>query len=226
MEIQHFREWGHKIVDWIADYYGNIENYPVKSLVTPGDILKQLPDHPPVSGENMEDIFDDFQTIVLPGITHWQSPDFFAYFPANGSFPSLLAEMLTAALGAQCMIWETSPAAAELEERTMDWLRQMIGLPDIFEGVIQDTASTATLCSILSAREKLNDFRINSSGYKKGTCYRVYCSEETHSSIEKAVKIAGIGSQNLVKIPVDGSYSMDVEKLEDAIKKDLANGYC
>jgi len=133
--------------------------------------------------------------------------------------------MLTAALGTQCMMWETSPAAAEIEERTMDWLRQMIGLPDIFDGVIQDTASTATLCSILSAREKLNDFRINSSGYKKGTCYRVYCSEETHSSIEKAVKIAGIGSQNLIKIPVDESFRMDIEKLEVAVNKDLENGY-
>ncbi len=144
----------------------------------------------------------DFEEIIMPGITHWQNPNFFAYFPANTSPPSVLAEMLIASLGAQCMIWETSPAAAELEEKMMIWLRSMIGLPAEFEGVIQDSASTATLAAILTAREKISGFVINDEGMAGAGICRVYCSEQTHSSVEKAVKISGIGRKNLVKIPV------------------------
>lgn len=152
---QEFRKQAHLFVDWMVDYLGDIEKYPVKSNVLPGDILEQLPDLPPEDSETIETIFNDFQNIILPGITHWQSPNFFAYFPANSSFPSLLAEMLTATLGAQCMIWETSPAAAELEEKVLNWLKSMIGIPDNFYGVIQDTASTATLTAILTAGKNL-----------------------------------------------------------------------
>ena len=166
----------------------------------------------------------DFNEIIMPGISHWQNPNFFAYFPANTSPASILAEMLIATLGAQCMIWETSPAAAELEEKMMIWLRELIGLPSGFEGVIQDSASTATLAAILTAREKTTGFSGNIEGIKKSGILKVYCSEQTHSSIEKAIKISGIGSKNLVKIPVKDDFSMDAEKLKEAIIFDKSNG--
>jgi aromatic-L-amino-acid/L-tryptophan decarboxylase len=183
-----------------------------------------LPAVPPLQGEEMQSIFIDFQKIILPGMTHWQSPNFFAYFPANGSYPSILAEMLTAAMGAQCMIWETSPAAAELEERVMDWLKMMTGIPSEWSGVIQDTASTATLAAILSAREKCLEYQANESGLRRLQQLRVYCSTETHSSIEKAVKIAGIGRSNLVKVAVDKEFRMDTDALRNAIQKDFGEG--
>ena len=220
---QEFRNQAHIFVDWMADYLDEIEKYPVKSTVLPGDIFNQLPDIPPEESEKIETIFTDFQKIILPGITHWQSPNFFAYFPANSSFPSLLAEMLTATLGSQSMIWETSPAAAELEEKVLNWLKSMIGIPEKFHGVIQDTASTATLTAILTAREKFSQFEINEKGFTKNN-YRIYCSTETHSSIDKAVKIAGLGKENLVKVPIDDKYRMNVELLKQAISDDLKNG--
>ncbi len=221
---ESFRIEAHKLVDWIADYYSEIEKYPVKSTSKPGTIFQQIPDSPPEMPEEMPAIFDDFKKIILPGITHWQHPGFFAYFPSNSSFPSLLAEMLTAALGAQCMKWETSPAATELEEAIMNWLKNMIGLPHHFEGVIQDSASSSTLCAILSAREKHSHFNINSNGMSGKKVMRVYCSYEAHSSIEKAVKIAGIGRENLVKIGLDKSYRMQPDLLEQAIQKDIELG--
>ncbi|HOW30673.1 MAG TPA: aminotransferase class I/II-fold pyridoxal phosphate-dependent enzyme [Bacteroidales bacterium] len=224
MDTKEFRQWAHHFADWMADYYEDIEKFPVKSQVLPGEIGAKLPLFPPAESEDMENIFIDFREIILPGITHWQSPDFFAYFPANGSFPSILGEMLTAALGAQCMIWETSPAAAELEERVMDWLKLMTGLPQSWSGVIQDTASTSTLAAILSAREKYSGFGVNNAGFAGYEGLRVYCSTETHSSIEKAVKIAGIGRQNLVKVQVDDQFRMDVKALRKAITGDLEAG--
>jgi aromatic-L-amino-acid decarboxylase len=220
-DLNEFRKYGHQFIDWIAGYYENIEQYPVKSLVQPGDIFNQFPIDPPLNGESMDDIFSDFQQIILPGITHWQNPNFFAYFPANSSLPSLLAEMLTSALGAQCMKWDTSPAAAELEEKVMIWLRNMIGLPENFQGVIQDTASTATLCAILSAREKSTGFNVNEAGLDNQSPMRIYCSSEAHSSVERAVKIAGLGRQNLVKIEVDEQFRLQPEMLEKAIVSDL-----
>ena len=166
----------------------------------------------------------DIDKIIIPGITHWQSPDFFAYFPVNSSPPSILAEMLTATLGSQCMIWETSPAAAELEEKMMIWLRDLIGLPSEFEGVIQDSASTATLAAILTAREKKTNFSFNNNGAGHEGTFKVYCSEQTHSSVEKAVKISGIGKSNLAKIPVKADFSMDHDKLKRTILLDKENG--
>lgn len=225
MNSEEFKRWGHEIVDWISDYFKNIEEYDVKPNIQPGTIKKQLPIAPPDEPEKFENIFEDFQKIIVPGMTHWQSPNFFAYFPANTSYPSLAAEFLTSALAAQCMMWQTSPSAAELEELTMDWLRQMIGLPEEFTGVIQDTASTATLVSILTAREKLSSFNINARGFTGTEQLRVYCSTEAHSSIEKAVKIAGIGKENLVKIPVDENFAMLTEELKKAIEIDIINGY-
>jgi len=145
INLDEFKIQAHKFVDWIADYYSNIEKYSVKPNIEPYQVYKKLPVKPPDNGEPVETIFEEFKEIILPGMTHWQSPNFFAYFPANSSLPSLLAEMLTAALGAQCMKWETSPAATELEESVLNWLKTMIGMPDNFHGVIQDTASTSTL---------------------------------------------------------------------------------
>ena len=223
MNITDFRKYAHEMADKLADYYENIESFPVKSMVKPGDIYKSLPSSPPEQSESYEQIIKDFDSIILPGITHWQSPNFFAYFPANSSYPSLLAEMLTAALGTQCMLWETSPAAAELEEKVMNWLKSMTGLPENFQGVIQDSASTSTLVAILTAREKATEFDINENGFSHNK-FRVYCSTEAHSSVEKAVKIAGFGNKNLVKIPVDDELAMNVSMLEEAVKTDIGLG--
>jgi aromatic-L-amino-acid decarboxylase len=224
MDVDFFRQEAHRLVDWIADYYTDVEKYPVKSSVRPGSVFSAIPATPPVEPEDMARIFADFENIIMPGITHWQSPGFFAYFPSNTSFPSLLAEMLSSALGTQCMKWETSPAATELEEAVMNWLKRMTGLPDYFEGVLQDTASTSTLCAILTAREKLTGFRVNNSGLSSYPGMRVYCSAEAHSSIEKAVKIAGIGRENLVKISTDKEFRMIPALLEEAIKQDIKRG--
>jgi len=223
MDSSEFRKHAHELVDWMADYLEQVREYPVKSQVAPGEIQKHLPAQPPVQGESFEAIFGDFQKIILPGITHWQHPSFMAYFPANSSPPSLLAEMLTSTLGAQCMSWQTSPAATELEERVMDWLRGMIGLPTDFSGVIQDTASTATLCSLLTAREIHSDYAINARGMQEAPRFAVYSSTETHSSIEKDVKIAGLGRDSLRKIPVDQNYALRPGALERTIREDIAN---
>lgn len=220
-----FREWGHKLVDWIGDYYDNLEDYPVKAQVQPGEVLQQIPDAPPLQGESMEQIWYDFQQVILPGITHWQHPGFMAYFPANTSYPSLLAEMLTSALGAQCMIWDTSPAAAELEEQMMNWLGKLIGIPPTWSGAIQSTASEATLCAILSAREVASEFTVNERGLQGHPHFRVYASKQIHSSIEKGVKIAGLGKENFVGIETDEHYAMNPEALQSAIEEDLRQGY-
>lgn len=224
MNSDEFRKYAHEFADWMADYFENIVQYPVVSKVQPGDIYKSIPDSPPEYGESIEQIMNDFNAIVMPGITHWQSPSFHAYFPANNSYPSILAEMLTAAIGAQCMVWQTSPAAAELEEKVMNWLRDLIGLPQNFPGVIQDTASTATLVALLTARERATNYMINKKGFD-GNKFRIYCSLEAHSSIEKAVKIAGFGKENLVKIDIDENFAIIPQKLEEAIIHDKENGY-
>jgi aromatic-L-amino-acid decarboxylase len=225
MKPEEFRKQAHDLVDWMAGYLENVESFPVKSSVTPGDILSRIPDNPPEHGEPFSNLMKDLDEIIMPGITHWQNPNFFAYFPANTSPPSILAEMIISTLGAQCMIWETSPAAAELEEKMMVWLRDMIGLPKDFEGVIQDSASTATLAAILTAREKKSGFSINSEGAAHSGTLRVYCSDQTHSSVEKAVKISGIGRKNLVKIPVRDDFSLDPEILKKEIARDINSGF-
>ena len=225
MDAKEFRRQAYLMVDWMADYLETVENLPVKSQVEPHQIYNQLPSSPPETSDSMETIFEDFKNIILPGITHWQSPNFFAYFPANNSYPSILGEMLTAALGSQCMIWETSPAAAELEEVTMNWLKEMTGLPSNWEGVIQDSASSSTLAAILSARERASGFSINNQGFTSKEKFRIYCSTETHSSVDKAVKIAGLGRINLKKIGVDDNFALNPEALEQAIVQDLSNGF-
>lgn len=222
MEKDDFRRFGHDFVDWIADYFEKVESYPVKSPARPGDVRKRLPEAPPVRPESMESVFRDFQEIIMPGITHWQHPGWFAYFPANNSPASVLGEMLTAGLGVQGMVWQTSPAAAELEEVALDWLRRMIGLPEGFSGVIQDTASTSTLCALLCARERATGFGANLEGLRE--VLTVYASEEAHSSVEKGAKIAGYGKMNLRCIPTDARFAMRPEALEAAIAADERAG--
>lgn len=224
MNSDEFRKHAHELVEWMARYMESVENYPVKSSVKPREIFNKIPAEPPTQPQPFSDLMKDFEEIIMPGITHWQSPNFFAYFPANTSPPSILAEMITSTLAAQCMMWETSPAAAELEEKMMIWLRNLIGLPAYYEGVIQDTASTSTLAAIITARERCTGFDINEEGFHHKPFLRVYCSVQTHSSVEKAVKIAGIGRKNLIKVAVRDDYSMDPASLKDAIAKDKKNG--
>jgi len=225
MDSDEFRKYGHEIVEWIARYYETVEQFPVKSRCAPGDVKSALPEIPPIGSESFDKFLKDFDEIIMPGITHWQSPNFFAYFPANSSPPSVLAEMLTAALAAQCMIWETSPAAAELEERMMEWLRVMTGLPSSFEGVIQDSGSSATLAALITARERATHYRSNSEGLSETGRLRVYASTQAHSSVEKGAGVAGFGRENLVRIDVRSDYSMDPAALKKAIDDDLSSGY-
>src|SRR5262245_31226021 len=224
MDAAEFRRHAHAFVDWMADYLATVERYPVRAQVKPGEIAERLSPAPPARGEPMEAIFADFTTAILPGITHWQHPSFFAYFPANSSPPSLLAEMLTATLGAQCMLWQTSPAATEMETRVLDWLRQMTGLPAGLTGVIQDSASSAILCALLTARERATGWRINEEGAGAVPPVAVYTSEEAHSATEKGAKVAGIGRRMVRKIPVDARYAMIPSALEAAIDADRAAG--
>ena len=226
MDIDEFRKHGHQLIDWMADYMDTVEKLPVRSQVKPGEISNRLKEKPPTNGEPMENIIDDFKTTILPGITHWQHPRFFAYFPANSSPPSVLAEMLTATLGAQCMLWQTSPAATEMETRMMQWLASMIDLPKKFSGVIQDSASSATLCALLTAREKATSWKTNELGFM--TISRkliVYTSGEAHSSTEKGAKIAGFGKDNIRFIPTDNKFSMCANTLRKEIQSDLDKGF-
>lgn len=225
MTPDEFRKHAHSLVEWMTMYLENVEKYPVKSGVKPGEIFNKIPSSPPEEPEPFENFMCDMDEIIMPGITHWQSPDFFAYFPANSSPPSVLAEMITATIGAQCMNWETSPAAAELEEKMMIWLREMTGLPSTFEGVIQDSASSATLAAIITAREKVTSFAVNDEGSGSVGRLRVYCSIQAHSSVDKAVKICGIGIKNLVKIGVKDDFSMDPALLQKAIEEDREKGF-
>ncbi|MCK5559905.1 MAG: aspartate aminotransferase family protein [Thermoplasmata archaeon] len=222
MDAETFRRFGHEVVDWVANYLQEVEHYPVLSPVSPGEVREQIPSSPPPVGETMEAVLGDFQDIILPGITHWNHPRFFAYFPANNSGPSILAELLSAGLGVNAMLWQTSPAATELEELVMDWLRQMLNLPSSFRGVIQDTASTATLVALITAREKATGFQSNLVGVQEPLV--VYCSEEAHSSVIKGAKIAGYGKDNINLIPADDKFAMLPEELEKAIVEDKEKG--
>ena len=224
MDPKDFRASAHQLVDWMADYMENTSAFEVKPSVRPGDIKKQLPMAAPIEAEDFESLFKDFNTIIMPGMTHWQHPQFFAYFPTGASGPSVLAEMLSSTLGAQCMIWLTSPAAEELEERMMEWLRDMLGLPAAFTGVIQDSSSSATLVALLTARENFSKYQINQKGFTGSEKFRVYSSAQAHSSVDKDVKIAGFGIENLVKIEVDKNFAMKADALRAAIELDIQKG--
>ncbi len=229
MSPEQFREEGKKIIDWIADYYKNIEKYPVLSRVNPGEIKSSIPGSAPQKGETLDKMMQDLDEKIMPGITHWQSPNFFAYFPANTSFPAILGDLVSSGLGIQGMIWATSPAATELETRILDWLADMLGMPEKFKsistggGVIQDTASTSALTAVVAARERATKFQSNEKGIHERMV--AYISTQTHSSIEKAIKIAGIGKENLRMIDVDKKFSMRTDLLEKQIKKDKSNGF-
>lgn len=220
--IKDFKEWGYRFIDYLAEYFETIEEYPVKSDVEAGSIKASFPDQAPEEAQSMEDSLKVISEKIIPGLTHWQHPKFHAYFPANTSYASILGELLIAGFGVQAMIWETSPAAAELEEVVMNWLKKLLDLPNEWDGVIQDTASTATLVAILTAREKKSDYKINKEGFESSK-FRVYCSQHAHSSIDKAIKIAGIGSDNLIKIKVNERLEMLPDELEKQVKRDLEN---
>ena len=227
MRPEDFRTYAHEIVDWMADYLENIEAYPVLAQTTPGDIRHWLPDTPPRQPELMESILVDLDRVIMPGITHWNAPGFLAYFSITGSGPGILGEMLSATLNVNAMLWRTSPAATELEQVTLDWLRQMLGLPQPLFGVINDTASSGTLYALAAAREAL-PLRIRQqglSGRSDVPRLRYYASQEAHSAVEKAGIVLGVGQEGLRKIGVDDAFRMDVAQLEQAIEEDIAHGW-
>jgi len=227
IDPEEFRKIGKELIDWIADYLKNAEKYPVFSQVKPGDIKKQLTTTPPASPEKMETILADFNRIILPGITHWNHPGFLAYFANSASAPGILAEMLATALNVNGMLWRTSPSATELEEVVTDWLRQMLGLPADFQGVIIDTASVSTLVALTAAREAVHK-RVREQGLSGRTDLprlRLYCSEHTHSSIEKAAIVLGIGQEGMCKISSDAEFRMDAKALAASIEEDKRNGW-
>ena len=226
MDPESFRREGYRVVDWIADYFAQPERYPVLSRVKPGDVRNALPIEAPEQGESFDAILSDFEKLIVPGITHWNHPGFFAYFAITGSAPGVLAEFLSAALNAQGMLWRTSPSVTELEEVALGWLRRLMGLPDQFEGVIYDTASMSSLHALATAREAAVD-RVRSAGLPgrpELPRYRVYCSDQAHSSIDKAVILLGLGHDALRKIPSDAEFRMRPDALDHAIAEDRAAG--
>ena len=226
MNWDDYAGWSKQIADWGADYHKTLADRPVRAQTKPGEVSARLPASPPEVGEDMANIMADFDAIVMPGMTHWQHPRFFAYFPANATPPSMLAEQLVNTVAAQCMLWQTSPAATEVEGVMVDWLRQALGLPDGFTGVIQDSASSATLSAVLTMRERATHYTGNKDGLSGKGQLRIYCSQEVHSSIDRACWVAGIGQANLVKIPTFGArFEMDTKALEAAIQSDLNAGH-
>jgi aromatic-L-amino-acid decarboxylase len=228
MSVEDFRRYGHALIEWIADYLTNIERYPVLSALRPGEIRSRLPRRPPSHPESLATILADFETVLLPGITHWNHPGFMAYFAITGSGPGILGELLSAALNVNAMLWKTSPAATELEEVVLDWLRQMVGLPESFEGVIYDTASISTLCALAAAREAIEDLHIRQRGLggrSEVPRLRLYTSELAHSSVEKDAIVLGIGQEGVRKIATDEQFRLSVAELERAIADDRAAGW-
>lgn len=225
MDDNAFREWARKAADWGVDYRHSLTERPVRAQTRPGDVFNAVPATPPETPEPMEAIFADFEKTIVPGMTHWQHPRFFAYFPANAAPASVVAEHLVNAIAAQCMLWQTSPAATELETRVLDWLRLAVGLPEGFAGVIQDSASSATLAAVLVMRERALEWRGNQQGLPGGKTLRVYASDQVHTSVDRAIWVSGIGADNLVRIPAIGDLrSMDVAALDAAIETDKAAG--
>ncbi len=224
MKRDEYYHWAERAARWGADYLASVEQRPVRAQTKPGDIAARLPGSPPDDPEPMETIFDDFEQLVPDGMTHWQHPRFFAYFPGNAAPASMVAEHLVTVMAAQCMLWQTSPAATELETVMADWMRQAFGLPDHFCGVIQDTATTTTLCAVLTMRERALGWRGVESGVAGTRPVRVYASPQTHSSVLKAARLAGIGERHLVTVPTDETWSMDPRALEQAIADDRAAG--
>ncbi|HLJ69108.1 MAG TPA: pyridoxal-dependent decarboxylase [Chloroflexota bacterium] len=226
MPPEDLRRYGEQIVSWLAGYFEELEHFPVLSQMQPGEIRRALPTSAPESPESMDTILRDFEEIILPGVTHWNHPSFFAYFAITGSAPGILAEMLAAGLNVNAMLWRTSPAATELEMTALDWLRQLIGLPPEFEGVIYDTASISSLVAMAAAREAagLHIRERGMAGRSDLPPLRLYCSEQAHSSIEKDAITLGIGQEGVRKIPTDDEFRLDPMALRHAIDRDLAAG--
>ncbi|MDP6372631.1 MAG: pyridoxal-dependent decarboxylase [Vicinamibacterales bacterium] len=227
MDAEAFNRHARRALDWVADYLGHSERYPVMTQVQPGDVRAALPAEPPEHGEDFDAILDDFEQIITPGLTHWNHPGFFAYFAISGSAPGVIGELLAAALNVQAMLWRTSPAATELEGLTLDWLRQLVRLPEGFEGVIYDTASVATIHALAAAREAaVPDVRERGlAGRADLSGLRVYCSEQAHSSVDKAVMLLDLGHGALRKIAVDADFRMRAEHLAGAIAEDREAGH-
>ena len=226
MDWDAFARWAARIAEWGADYHRSLGERPVRAALVPGQTRAALPASPPEQGEDMGRILDDLERVIMPGITHWQHPRFFAYFPANATPPSVLGEFVASILAPQCMLWQTSPAATELETSMLDWLRQGLGLPEGFEGVIQDSASSATLAAVLVMRERALGWAGNVQGLNGQGRLRIYCSDEVHTSVDRAIWVAGIGADNLVRIPTHGARrGMDAQALREAIAADRAAGH-
>lgn len=224
MNHDDLRHWSKRAADWAHDYHATLRDRPVRARTTPGATAAELPAAPPDAPEPMETIFADFERIVPGAMTHWQHPRFFAYFPANAAPASMLAEQLANAIAAQCMLWQTSPAATEIEEVMVRWLRDVLGLAPHFTGTIHDSATTATLSAVLTMREQALGWEGNAQGLSALPRLRLYASDQTHSSVDKAARIAGIGQENLVKVATDSTLSMDPTALDRAIAEDMAAG--
>ena len=225
MEPAEFRRVGHELIEWIADYREHVGDLPVMSRVQPGEVESLLPVEPPVRGDGLGDVIEDLDHTVLPGITHWNHPGWFAYFPSNTDLASVLADLVAAGLGAQGMSWQTSPAATEVENVVMEWLRQMLRLPAEFSGAIQDSASSATFCALLCARERATGFSQNRGGLQTQQApLVVYASDQAHSSVAKAALLAGFGADNLRLLGTDDDHALRMDLLEAAVREDLAAG--
>ena len=228
MNSNEFRDTGYKFIDWINDYLSNLENYPVLPKVQPGEIKQSLPKFPPEHSEDFDKIISDLNDIIVPGVTHWNHPKFMAYFNSTSSSAGIFAELLSGAFNTNGMVWKSNPASTELEEVTLDWLRQMIGLPKEFWGIIYDLASSSTMHAIIAARENIEGYSIREKGFggvKDMPRLRLYASEQAHSSVDKGAILAGIGLEGIRKIPVDDKFRMIPSELEKAIEEDKKNGW-
>lgn len=227
MPKEEFRRFGYEIVDWIAEYFEQLEHLPVLSQIQPNDLKAALPKSAPVLGEDFEEVLKDLDKLILPAVTHWNHPNFHGLFSTSASSVGVFGEMLSAAFDMKAMLWRTSPASTELEPVVLDWLRQMMALPEEFNGIIYDTASISTLHAVATAREKLdlNIRELGMSGRTDLPLLRIYCSEQTHSSIDKAVILLGLGTRSIVKIPTNERFEIDVEKLREAISEDRSAGH-
>lgn len=225
MTPDEFREYGHRLIDWIADYRATIAERPVIAQTAPGDIKAAFPSDPPTSPESFDVVLRDLDALLLPGLTHWQHPRFFGYFPANAPFPSVLGDLLSTGLGVLGLNWQASPALTELEEVVTDWVRQMVGLSDAWAGVIQDTASASTLIALLCARERTTNFSLARGGMQSEPRPLIaYVSSQSHSSVEKAALLAGFGRDNVRLVPHDDAFAMRADALDELVRADVANG--
>ena len=225
MTPEEFRRIGHRLVDWVADYRTRLESLPVMSRATPGSVRARLPQTPPEKPESWDEVFRDLDETIVPGLSHWQHPSFFGYFPSNGELSSVLGDYLSTGLGVLCLSWQSSPALSELEEVVLNWMRQMVGLSEGWSGVIQDTASTSTLVALLCAREKTTRYGLDRGGLQSGEKpLVVYASAQSHSSVEKAALLAGFGRTYLRKVATDGKYAMLPSALAAAVREDLERG--